>query len=417
MSEITLPDLCLLVLVGVPGADTSRFARDHFRSTAVVSLGGCQGVVGEASEAAASDEAMALLRQVVGVRLRRGLLTVVDAAGADPTVRQELVRLARAHDVSPVAILLNAPERRADLLQEGFRAVHALDGDERIRAAAVGFRRLPPDRREATGPFDVIGDVHGCRSELETLLGALGYALDRDEAGRAVGAAHPAGRTAVFVGDLVDRGPDTPGVLRLVMGMVADGTALCVSGNHEHKLARALDGRDVRTRHGLAQSLAQLQQEDADFRARTADFCRALVSHYVLDGGRLVVAHAGLKEEYHGRDSERVRSFALYGQPTGETDQYGLPVRYPWARDYRGSPTVLYGHTPTPELTWVNRTLCLDTGVVFGGRLSALRYPELEPVSTPAEQVWYQPKRPLHVVDSSATSTRADPGTPPGVRG
>ena len=115
----------------------------------------------------------------------------------------------------------------------------------------------------------------------------------------------------------------------------------------------------------------------------------------MLDDGRLVVAHAGLKEAYHGRASGRVRSFALYGDSTGETDEYGLPVRYPWANDYRGKAMVLYGHTPIPEPEWVNNTLCLDTGCVFGGSLTALRYPEKEIVAVPAQQVWYEPVKPL----------------------
>ncbi|MFC4376985.1 metallophosphoesterase [Nocardia halotolerans] len=247
---------------------------------------------------------------------------------------------------------------------------------------------LPRDRRDLTGPFDVIGDVHGCRAELETLLGELGYRLDRDERGRPVGATHPAGRTAVFVGDLVDRGPDTPGVLRLVMGMVAARTALCVAGNHEFKLVRALDGRNVRIAHGLERSLAQLADEDPEFRSAAHDFCRDLPGHYLLDHGRLVVAHAGLPQSLHGSTSGRARSFALYGAPTGEVDEHGYPVRYDWAQDYRGTATVVYGHTPVPELVWVNNTLCLDTGVVFGGALSALRYPELTTVSVPAQQVW-----------------------------
>jgi protein phosphatase len=165
----------------------------------------------------------------------------------------------------------------------------------------------------------------------------------------------------------------------------------------------------VQRTHGLAETLAQLDEETPEFRAQVLEFCYDLVSHLVLDDGRLVVAHAGLKEAYHGRASGRVRSFALYGDTTGETDEFGLPVRYPWANDYRGRAMVLYGHTPTPEPEWVNNTMCLDTGCVFGGKLTALRYPEKEIVSVQAEQVWYEPAKPFLAPDGATTGTQRDP--------
>ncbi|MGB3773513.1 MAG: polynucleotide kinase-phosphatase [Rhodococcus sp. (in: high G+C Gram-positive bacteria)] len=161
------------------------------------------------------------------------------------------------------------------------------------------------------------------------------------------------------------------------------------------EVRRVRGGKKVNVRHGLAETLEELAAESAEFRRDVVDFCDGLVAHLVLDGGRLVVAHAGLKAEYHGRASGRVRSFALYGDTTGETDEFGLPVRYPWARDYRGAAMVLYGHTPVPEVEWINGTACLDTGCVFGGSLTALRYPEKELVSVPAQQVWYEPLNPL----------------------
>ncbi|XP_021300536.1 uncharacterized protein LOC110428940, partial [Herrania umbratica] len=188
------------------------------------------------------------------------------------------------------------------------------------------------------------------------------------------------------------------------MGMVADGDALCVCGNHEQKLARALGGRKVARTHGLAESLAQLDAEPDEFRDRVHAFCDDLVAHYVLDGGRLVVAHAGLPERFHRRASGTVRSFALYGDTTGETDEFGLPVRLPWAKDYRGRAAVVYGHVPTPEAEWVNNTICLDTGAVFGGKLTALRYPERELVDVPAGAVWYEPSRP-----PAPSTTERDP--------
>ena len=218
---------------------------------------------------------------------------------------------------------------------------------------------------------------------------------------------HPEGRKAVFLGDMVDRGPDTPRVLRLVMDMVAAGSALAVPGNHDDKLLRKLRGRNVQVSHGLAESLAQLEQQPPEFVKQVMSFFDGLVSHYVLDDGKLVVAHAGMKEEFQGRASGRVRDFALYGETTGETDEFGLPVRYNWAAEYRGRAMVVYGHTPTPEPEWLNRTICVDTGCVFGGKLTALRYPELELVSVPAARTYYQPSKPFLPAEEQAPALSA----------
>ncbi|MEU5824715.1 polynucleotide kinase-phosphatase [Streptomyces sp. NPDC047803] len=417
----TLPvtDLSLVVLIGASGSGKSTFARRHFKPTEVISSDFCRGLVADdENDQSASKDAFDVLHYIAGKRLAAGRLTVVDATNVQAEARRQLVRLAREYDVLPIAVVLDLPEEvclarnaarpdRADmprhvvqrhrrelrrslrgLEREGFRKVHILRTEEEADRAEVVLERRYNDLRHLTGPFDIIGDIHGCRSELDTLLGKLGY----------VDGAHPEGRTAVFVGDLVDRGPDSPGVLRRVMSMVADGNALCVPGNHENKLGRYLKGRKVQLTHGLAETVEQLEREDAqdpEFRKRVAEFIDGLVSHYVLDDGRLVVCHAGLPEKYHGRTSGRVRSHALYGETTGETDEFGLPVRYPWAEDYRGRAAVVYGHTPVPNTSWINNTICLDTGAVFGGKMTALRWPERELVDVPAEQVWYEPVKPL----------------------
>ncbi len=252
-----------------------------------------------------------------------------------------------------------------------------------------GSSGLACDRRPDRGPFDIVGDVHGCYEELTDLLGRLGYGLAEGIA------RHPQGRQVVFLGDLVDRGPDTPKALHLALSTVRAGAGLCLLGNHDAKLLKALQGRSVRITHGLELSLAQLEGEPQRFRAAVATFLANLPSHYLLDGSRLVVAHAGLKEQLHGECSSRARGFALYGQTTGEIDEYGLPVRLDWAQEYRGQAIVVYGHTPVREPTWTNRTIDIDTGCVFGGALTALRYPELEMVQVPARRVYYEPARPL----------------------
>src|SRR6185503_17766593 len=245
-----------------------------------------------------------------------------------------------------------------------------------------------------------------CREELEALLARLGYeAHTSDGAGRVP--RHPEGRKAVFLGDLVDRGPDTPGVLRTVMSMVEAGSALCVPGNHDVKLMRKLRGRNVQITHGLAESLAQLETQPDEFKQKVVAFVDDLVSHYVLDDGKLVVAHAGMKESMQGRGSGKVRDFALYGETTGDTDEFGLPVRYNWAAEYRGAATVVYGHTPVPEPEWLNRTINVDTGCVFGGKLTALRYPEKELVSIPARQTYAESHKPFLPAETQAPALSA----------
>lgn len=199
----------------------------------------------------------------------------------------------------------------------------------------------------------------------------------------------------MFVGDLVDRGPNSPEVLRLVMDMVDQGVAYCVSGNHDDKLFRMLNGRNVQIRHGLELTKAQLERYDRAFQERVRDFISTLPHHVILDEGRLVVAHAGLEERLHGRNSKGVRELCLYGPTTGETDDKGLPVRLDWAAEYCGKAIVVYGHTPVHEPRWRNNTINIDTGCVFGGSLTALMYPDHILTSVDAHQTYAESVRPF----------------------
>lgn len=248
------------------------------------------------------------------------------------------------------------------------------------------------------GPFDIIGDIHGCFEELKELLLKLGYVVDNvafTDATLGFDSTPPADRKAVFLGDLVDRGPDSMSVLKLVMSMVNAGTAYCVMGNHDFKFQKYLNGRRVQLKNGLDITVRQLEREPLVFKQLLRKFLNSLSSYHILDDGRLVVAHAGIKEEMIGRQSGAVHSFCLFGDTTGELDELGLPVRRDWAKEYQGDATIVYGHTPVPEPVWINKTINIDTGCVFGGKLSALRYPENELLAVKARKLYSHPARPF----------------------
>lgn len=437
---LEVPELSLVLLVGASGSGKSTFAKTHFLRTEVLSSDFCRGLVADdENDQSATKEAFELLHFIAGKRMAAGRLTVVDATSVKREDRAQLVRLAREHHFLPVAIVFDLPERlcqdrnrsRPDrdfgphvirnqtrdlrrglrgMRKEGFRQVHVLTSPEEIEAATIDRTRLWNNRRDEPGPFDIVGDVHGCCDELERLLDELGYRIVEQREGEFPDGgpvyAHPEGRTAIFVGDLVDRGPRILDSVRLVRNMVEAGSAHCVPGNHDMKLVRKLRGRDVQITHGLDRSLAELDALPDERReagaAEVLRFLDALVSHYVYDDGQLVVAHAGMKEEMQGRGSGKVRDFALYGETTGETDEFGLPVRWNWAAEYRGKAMVVYGHTPVPDAEWLNRTINIDTGCVFGGRLTALRYPEKELVSVSAATTYSEPAKPFLPKDEAA---------------
>lgn len=388
-AELTIPRLCLVLLQGPRGAGKTTFAERLFAP---------DEVLGPADD---------LLDRVTD-RLERGLLTVVD----DDHLREDdfgpLLRLARRHLTKVVVIALEPPpevvarqgsariKASRELLRQARQARKTM-GEQRVvegihvltqPSALERIHRQPLscDAHHEAGPFDVVGDVHGCMDELEELVCELGYAPDDDGL-----LAHPEGRRLVFVGDLCDRGPRVLDVYRLVIPLVEAGRALCVLGNHEDKLLRCLQGRKVKVSRGLQVTLDELDALPADegqaLRARLIDFCARLPVHLVLDDGRLVIAHAGIKASMIGREGSRVRAFALYGDTTGETDAEGYPVRRDWAARYRGEARVVYGHTPVERAVWRQGTANVDLGCCFGGALAAVRYPEGDFVCVPARAV------------------------------
>ncbi|MBI3415555.1 MAG: polynucleotide kinase-phosphatase [Verrucomicrobia bacterium] len=349
--KFTIPELSFVVLIGVSGSGKSTFARKHFKPTEILSSDYCRGLVSDDENSqAATKDAFEVLHFIARKRLAAGKLTVVDATNVQPESRKSLIAIAREFHCLPVAIVLDLPER-----------------------VAHDRNKMRPDRD--FGP-------HVIRQQSQQLHRSL-RGLERE------------GFRHVHV------------LKSLEENAVASGAALCVPGNHDAKLMRKLRGREVQITHGLAESLAQLASESEDFRKHVAEFIDDLVSHYVLDDGKLVIAHAGMKESMQGRGSGAVREFALFGETTGETDEFGLPVRYNWAAEYRGTAAVVYGHTPVPEPEWLNRTINIDTGCVFGGKLTALRYPEMELVSVPAKQTYAESRKPFLPPEDQAPTLSA----------
>ncbi|AQQ53899.1 bis(5'-nucleosyl)-tetraphosphatase PrpE [Planococcus lenghuensis] len=243
---------------------------------------------------------------------------------------------------------------------------------------------------------DVIGDIHGCFAELNQLIEKLGYKASLNGTYR-----HPAGRQLAFVGDAPDRGPDSLSVLRLLFSMQDAGNLSYSPGNHCNKLYRYFLGNHVQIAHGLETTIAEWKalplKEQEIFRKRYKKFYEALPLYQQFDN-ELVVAHAGIRENMIGQPiSKKISSFVLYGDVTGGFHPDGRPVRRDWAKHYNGKQWVVYGHTPTSEPYFMNRTVNIDTGCVFGGALSAFRYPEKTIVSVPSRQP-FEPDRFHHYV-------------------
>ena len=417
--NIELPEFCLVAMIGGTSSGKTSFANRHFLPTEVLSSDFFRGMVcDDTNDQNISEDAFDLLYYAANKRLNHRKLTVIDATNLHQETRKQIVSIAREQNVHAAAIVLNLPEEilqernklRPDrnlpervirqhcrevkrsirgLKREGFRFVYIINSLEQLEHTEIIRTKLWNDKKDEHGPFDIIGDIHGCFDELTLLLERLGYAKTEG------GYTHPEGRKAAFLGDFCDRGPKNVQVLRLVMNMVENGNAIAIPGNHDAKLLKYLRGKTVSVTHGMNKTIAELEAEGEEFKAKTTEFIDGLISHYVLDNGKLVISHAGLKQEYIGRTSSRIREFCLYGETTGETDSYGLPVRLDWAADYRGRATIVYGHIAGREVKSLNGTYCIDTGCVYGGKLTAYRYPERDFVQVEAREEYYAPEKPL----------------------
>ena len=419
MTAIAVTDPGLVILVGCSGSGKSTLARRLFAEHEIVSLDHYRAVIsGSRYDLSATKDAADMVAEIVERRLRRRLLTVVDATNVRSEDRRRWIESAEKTHSLVTAVVLdpdlsfchrNAEERdgerysakalslqaslfkrdRRKLKHEGIRNVVTLQSPREIENAELVRKPVWNDRRHDHGPFDVVGDIHGATDEAEELLARLGWAVTWSGEGedQVPVLSHPEGRKLVFLGDVVDRGPRSRDALLLMESAVKSGVGYAVASNHDHRFMRWLLGNEVTMGHGLELTVAEFEGTSEEYRRRLGEFLYGLQAQLVFDGGSLAVAHAGLEESMILGASRQMRDFALHGSRTSP-DENGKTTRIDWAASYSGMTHVVYGHTVVDEAVWFNRTLCLDTGAVFGGSLSALRWPENEIVSVKAYRAY-----------------------------
>ncbi|MCV9964948.1 polynucleotide kinase-phosphatase [Pararhizobium sp. BT-229] len=427
MTEITLNELGLVLLVGPTGSGKTTFGARLFDANECVSLDACRALVsGDPEDQSATRDASDVAERIIEARLRRRLLTVVDATNVRHEDRQRWIAAAeRTHSLVSAIVLdpgmsfchkharkregtrynPKAVEQHHTLLFRdkrklgkafGIRNAVWLSSAEEIEAASIVRRRSFNDLRDVTGPFDVIGDIHGMTEELEALLAKLGWSLSWSGEGeeRRAALSHPDGRKLVFVGDAVDRGPRSLDALRIMRSAVESGVGYAVASNHDARISRWLRGQAVSEGGGIETTQAEFEGLSEAFRVSMGEFIDGLPAHYVFDGGALAVAHAGIEEGMILGASKAMREFAVYG-PKTPPDATGKSERVDWAKGYRGKTAVVYGHVACDEAVWLNNTICIDTAAVYGVALTALRWPEKELVSVAASRAYAELDKPL----------------------
>ncbi|MGW8957420.1 polynucleotide kinase-phosphatase [Paenibacillus sp. NPDC055715] len=360
-----------------------------------------------------SAKAFEAMDTILAMRCRLNKLTVVDATHLYAEDRQKYVQLAGKANVPVIAIVLDVPEsvllerdsgrehprgrqrvkQQAQQLKRNLRGLRAEGFDSCYVLKDVKemsfVRRDHPLFHEIGAGIDIIGDIHGCYREMMEVIDQLGYTEDAEGLYR-----HFDGRKLVSVGDVMSRGPESLQAMCFWKKQVDAGLAYMIDSNHGWKIGRYLDGRKVTLSHGderFAMELTQYEhkagKEAAEqLRSELRDFLLAAPSHLIFgrDGLRnVVVAHAGIKDHYIGKQSARISDYCRYGD-TEEQDANGKPIRKDWFVEHESGEIVVWGHDPRPQPTIVNQTVNIDQGVVFGGMLTAYRYPEKEFISVPA---------------------------------
>ncbi|GAL82895.1 metallophosphoesterase [Sporocytophaga myxococcoides] len=328
-------------------------------------------------------------------RLEKGLLTFLHIISPDFDAILYLAKVAKKNFV-PFHVLgkvdRNNPDKvinfkvRKKLRRQGVKNVYLTDDLKEWNALSFRLKRMRTRMCNEHGPFDFIGDIHGCYEELNALLDKLGYVTTDAIKNSTLQKKyfHPDKRKLVFLGDMVDRGPASDKVMELILELNDQNIAYAVLGNHDEKFLRYLKGNPVRVNSGLERTIRQFERKSEAFKNNVIRFLKVLPSHYVLDDGRIIAVHAGIREDMQGKDKREIKDYCVFGEPGETKKDDGLPVRQDWGRDYNGKAKVVYGHTPVKEPFWINNSIDIDSGCVFGGKLTALRYPEMELISVNA---------------------------------
>ena len=179
---------------------------------------------------------------------------------------------------------------------------------------------------------------------------------------------------------------------------------MAVKGNHEFKLERVMCDRKVQaiftdmastmlSLRGAWQGLYRFafgkDKNCFPFSyEELAAFLDALPHYITLEGGNLLVSHAGLCQDLQGKNNQKAAHFCLFGDANGKLDEKGFPIRHHWENSYTGKAQVVYGHTPVIKPLKCGNTWNIDTGCVFGGSLSALSYPQGEITSVKSRKIY-----------------------------
>ncbi|RBW69663.1 polynucleotide kinase-phosphatase [Bacillus taeanensis] len=360
-----------------------------------------------------SKEAFRIMDKIIEARCRLNKLTFIDATHLQPDDRKRYIALARKNHVPIIALVMDIPqdillerdERRNHprgkrrikqqfqvfkrekrfIKKEGYKAVYFISEPNEIEL----IRRSNLLEIAIEDGIDIIGDIHGCYDEMISLLEKLGYEKNEEDY-----YIHPEGRKFLSIGDIMSRGPHSLKTMLFFFRHVQQNLAYMIDSNHGWKIARWLGGRNVTLAHGDEKVEEDFKRYEEEFGAeQTEEIKKALKefllkapSHYVFKKNgvsTLVCTHAGIKDEYIGKQSHEISDFCRYGDTDG-FDQNGKPNRKDWFVHHKTNTLIIWGHDPKPQPLLINSTINIDQGVVFGGKLTAFRYPEKQLFSVKA---------------------------------